>query len=279
MSNSTKNQNQIVKDQIASMLIQPLEDESVFLSASPYIYQTSEPFRIPRLVSSGTVDYVAEGQQIPDDYTANFDEVTLMPTDRPSFKTITRVTRELVRSAQIGVSQVLQQRIVNDQANALDNAFLTGDGKKNGITGLFNLKGATKVASDVLTPDAYLHGLAAAAASNVKPSHIFMNSGDFYKLIELKDNNGRYIVESDVSKAAGYRLFGVPVVASQRVPEGKAAVVDMKEIAVARDVNADVTLLNERYAEFDEIGIRVVSRFDMAPLHDSGIVLIGGGEA
>lgn len=106
-----------------------------------------------------------------------------------------------------------------------------------------------------------------------------MNSGDFYKLIELKDNNGRYIVESDVSKAAGYRLFGVPVVASQRVPEGKAAVVDMKEIAVARDVNADVTLLNERYAEFDEIGIRVVSRFDMAPLHDEGVVLIGGGEA
>ena len=41
----------------------------------------------------------------------------------------------------------------------------------------------------------------------------------------------------------------------------------MKELAVARDVNADVTILNEKYADTDEIGIRVVSRWDMAPPH------------
>ena len=276
MSNNTQNQNQIVKDQVASMLIQPLEDESIFLAAGPQMFQSSEPLRIPRLVSSGEVGYVAEGAKIPDDYTAEFDEVTLLPTDRPSFKTITRVTRELIRSAQLGVSQVLQTRIVKDQANALDHAFLTGDGSQNGITGLFNLEGATRVEADLGTPDAYLRGLAAAAANDVNPSHIFMNSADFFKLIEVKDNSGRYIVEPDVSKAAGYRLFGLPVVASKRIPAGQAAVVDMKELAVARDVNADVTILNEKYADTDEIGIRVVSRWDMAPLHDEGVVLLGG---
>ena len=282
MSNTTQTQNSLIKDQVASMLIEPLEDQSIFLAAGPQLFPTSEPMRIPRLVSSGEVGYVAEGAKIPDDYTAEFDEVQLLPTDRPSFKTITRVTRELIRSAQLGVSQVLQTRIVKDQANALDNAFLTGDGTQNGITGLFNLEGATRVEADVGTPDAYLHGLAAAAANDVNPSHIFMNSADFFKLIEVKDGSGRYIVEPDVSKAAGYRLFGLPVIASKRIPASQAAVVDMKEIAVARDVNADVTILNEKYADTDEIGIRVVSRWDMAPLHDEGVVLLGGaagGEA
>ena len=276
MSNNTQTQNQIIKDQVASMLIEPLEDQSIFLAAGPQMFQSSEPLRIPRLVSSGEVGYVAEGAKIPDSYTAEFDEVQLLPTDRPSFKTITRVTRELIRSAQLGVSQVLQTRIVRDQATALDNAFLTGDGSQNGITGLFNLSGATRVEADLGTPDAYLHGLAAAAANDVTPSHIFMNAGDFFQLREVKDNSGRYIVEPDVAKAASYRLFGLPVVISNRVPAGQAAVVDMKELAVARDVNADVTILNEKYADTDEIGIRVVSRWDMAPLHDEGVVLLGG---
>lgn len=277
MVNTTSNQSKIVKDQISSMLIQPLEDTSIFLSAGPQMFQSSEPLRIPRLVSSGEVDYVAEGQKIPDTYTADFDEVVMLPTDRPSFKTITRVTRELIRSAQLGVSQVLQSRIVKDQANALDNAFLTGDGSKNGITGLFNLEGATTVDEAIDSPDGFLRGLAAAAANDVSPTHIFINSADFFKLIEVKDNSGRYIVEPDVSRMAGYKLFGLPVVSSKRVPEGKAAIVDMKELAVVRDVNADVTILNEKYADTDEIGIRVVSRWDMAPLHDEGVVILGGG--
>lgn len=279
MVNNTNTQSNLVKDQISSMLIQPLEDESIFLSAGPQMFQSSEPIRIPRLVSSGDVGYVAEGEQIPDDYSASFDEVLMLPTDRPSFKVITRVTRELIRSAQLGVSQVLQSRIVKDMANALDNAFLTGDGSNNGITGLFNLEDATTVDEAIDSPDGFLRGLAAAAANNVKPSHVFINAGDFFKLLEVKDSSGRYIVEPDVSRMAGYKLFGLPVISSNRVPEGKAAIVDMKELAVVRDVNADVKLLDERYAEYDEIGIRVVSRFDMAPLHNEGVVLLGGGSS
>jgi hypothetical protein len=39
------------------------------------------------------------------------------------------------------------------------------------------------------------------------------------------------------------------------------------QIAVARDLAPSVTILTERYAEYDEIGIRVVTRYDLGLLH------------
>jgi hypothetical protein len=39
------------------------------------------------------------------------------------------------------------------------------------------------------------------------------------------------------------------------------------QIAVARDLAPSVTILTERYAEYDEIGIRVLTRYDLGLLH------------
>ena len=44
--------------------------------------------------------------------------------------------------------------------------------------------------------------------------------------------------------------------------------------AVARDLAPSVTLLKERYAEYDEQGIRVVTRYDAAPLNPEAVVKI-----
>lgn len=45
-------------------------------------------------------------------------------------------------------------------------------------------------------------------------------------------------------------------------------------MAVVRDVNPSVTVLSERYAEYDEIGLRVVCRYDLGLLHPEGVVVL-----
>ena len=54
------------------------------------------------------------------------------------------------------------------------------------------------------------------------------------------------------------------------------ALVDFSQIAVARDLSPTVTILPERYAEFDQQAIRVMTRYDAKPLNPEAVVTLTG---
>lgn len=274
MVNNTTNQSGLIKDQVANMLVKPLEAASVVLGSGATIFNSSAPLRIPRLDSSGEVGFVGEGEQIPDGYTAAFSEIALMPTERKSLKVITRVTNELVRQAATGVTQILQQRIVHDMRTKLDEELLNGDGTDHTITGIFQQPGVQKAAYDLSDPDTLLDALALATGVEVNPNRWFINASEFYTLRKIKDGNGRYILQEDITADTRYALFGVPVTVSNRVPEGKAALLDMKQVAIVRDIDPSITILTEKYADTDETGIRVISRYDLGLIKPEGVIIL-----
>lgn len=279
INDSTSHAN-LIQEQVASMLVEPLEAASVVLASGPTIFNSSEPLRINTLVDFPDVEWVGENELIPDEGAASFGEIKLMPTDRKSIKRIIRVSNELIRMAKTGVSAQLQAKLVKTVADALDDALLKGDGEDDSVTGIINQPDITKTTLKVEDPDSYLDALALAASKEVKPNRFILNGGDFYKLRKIKDQNGRYIMQTDVSGEAAYRLHGVPVTVSNKMPAGKALLADTKEIAVVRDIDPQVTILNERYAEYDQVGIRVVTRYDLGLLRPEGVILMeSAGEA
>lgn len=274
MANNTTTANTLIQEQVSSMLVQPLEAESVVLASSPAIFNSSEPLRIPTLESGFEPGWVGENEEIDSDGAAKFGEIKLMPSDRKSIKKIVRVSNELIRQAQMGVSSVLQQRLVKDVANSLDDALLMGDGSDNTITGLVNQAGVQTAPLDLTSTDTFLDALAMAAAKEVKPNRFFVNGDDFFTIRKLKDDNGRYIMQSEVSGEAAYQLFGIPVTVTNKLPKGQAVLADMNQVAVVRDIDPQVTVLTERYAEFDQVGIRVTTRFDMGLIHPEGVIVM-----
>lgn len=274
MVNNSTNQSNLIKDQVSTMLVKPLEAASVMLASGATIFNSSAPLRIPRLDSSGTVGFVGEGEQIPDTYTVGNSEILLMPTERKSLKAITRVTNELIRMASTGVTQTLQQRLVEDVRTKLDDALLNGTGADNTITGLFNQPGTQKGVLDLSDTDSLLDALAMAAASEVAPNRWMFNGADFFTLRKVKDNDGHYILQSDITADARYTLFGIPVTVSNKVPAGKGALLNTKEVAIVRDIDPQITILTEKYADTDETGIRVVTRYDLGLLRPEGVIIL-----
>lgn len=274
MSNDTTTHGQLIRDQVANVLVRPLEASSVVLGAGPQIFNSSEPIRVPRLVSSTGVGFVGEGEQIPDNYTVDFGELRLMPSGRKSLKSITRVTNELIRQSAVGITQVLQARLVEDVRTKLDDALLNGDGVDDTITGIFNQPGTQTGVLDLADPDSLLDALALATAAEVTPNRWFINAGDFYTLRKVKDGNGRYLIQETLQEGVSYTLFGVPVTVSNKVTKGKAALVNMNEVAVVRDLDPSITILTEKYADTDETGIRVVSRYDLGLIRPEGVIIL-----
>lgn len=273
MVNSTATAPELIQEQVASLLVQPLEAASVVLSAGVRVFDSSEPLRIPRLVSGFTPGFVGENQLIPE-ADADFGETLLMPSDRKSIKSLTRFSNELLRQSTVSLDAVLKQRLIADVSSALDTALLKGTGADATITGITEQPGVQTAVLDADNPDSFLDALAMAHAAEVTPNRWFLSGADFFALRKAKDGDGRYLVQADVTAGASYSLFGIPVTVTNKLPTGEAILADTSQIAVVRDLAPSVTLLSERWAEFDQQGIRVVTRFDLGLLHPEGVVVL-----
>lgn len=278
MVETTATNPELLQEQVAKILIQPLEAASVVLAAGPRIFDTASPLRIPKLVSSTEPSWIGEGELIPE-HDVDFDEVTLMPTNRKSVKTLIRFTNELLRQSVIGLDSVLKERLVSDVARKIDDAFLTGDGADGSVTGIVNQSGVQSAVLDASEPDSLLDALALAHAAEVAPNRWFLSGADFFSVRKIKDTSGKYVLESDLTTDATHRLFGVPVTVTNKLPAGTAVLANMAEVAVARDTNPTVKILDQRYAEYDEQAIRVTARYDLGLLRPEGVVVLKSAEA
>lgn len=270
----------LLQSQVAQLLVQPLEQASTFLAAGPTIIDSSNPLRVPRVANGVTAGFVAEGTQIGDG-DVGFDEVTLLPSTLKSLKVLVKVSNELIRQSVVGLETVLQQRLITDVANALDAALWDGAGTSNTIKGILRQTGIATGTLDLASPDSILDGLATAQGNHVNPTHIVMTPASFTALRKLKVGTGdaRYIFDpSGVQDGTAFRLFGLPVIITDNIPAAstkkRVAIVDMSKVVVARDVDSEVKILDQTWGDYDSVGIRVVTRYDVALLQAKAVTLL-----
>ncbi|MFN8102744.1 MAG: phage major capsid protein [Mycobacterium sp.] len=269
----------LLQSQVAQLLVQPLEQMSTFLSAGPVIIDSSDSVRVPRIVNGVTAGFVGEGGQITDGDVA-FDEVTLLPSTLKSLKVLVRVSNELIRQSVVGLDAVLQQRLITDVANALDAALWDGDGSSNTITGILQADDIETGELDLDDIDSLIDGIAAAMANKVKPTHWAMSSTTFnaFRKIKVGTSDARYVFDpSTVQNGTAFQLLGLPVIITDNVGEDAAALVDFSKVVVARDVDAQVKILDQTWGDYDSVGIRVVSRYDVALLQPEAVTLLTAG--
>lgn len=285
---STGTASELTATQVASTLIQPLEAASQFLAAGPRIVDTAGPLRLPKMAppTDQTGNWVAQNAAIPET-DPDFGELSLLPSTMQSIKVLTRYSNELSRQSVVALDAALKARLVADVAAAMDAQLFSAGG--DGVTkprGLFAYTGTQSVAvAGALTLDHLLDAQGKALDSNVDLSRTrwVMRSREFVALRKVKDTTGQYLIEPDATAAGQYRLFGVPVIISNRVPDttggtptGRAALVDFSQVVVARDVAPSVTVLTETFGNFDQQAVRVVYRLDAAPANPQAVVVLSG---
>ena len=277
---------ELTAEQVAKILVKPLEAASVFLAAGPRIFDTAGPLRIPKAPKASDVSFVGENELIPE-VNPDFDEVQLLPSTMKSLKTLTRYSNELARQSVVALDAALKDRLVADVAAKVDAQFLSASG--DGITtpkGLFAWAGTQNVAvNGALTLDHLLTawGLALSANVNMGSLKWALTPGDFVALRKVKDTTGQYLLQVDPTVDGVFRLWGAPVIVSARIPNttgasptGRAALVDFSQIAVARDAAPSVKVLDQTFGGYDQQAIRVTARYDAAPLNPEAVVTLTG---
>lgn len=285
MAVSTATASELTQEQVQKVLVKPLEDSAIFLNSGARIFDSNgSQVRVPKLGAATHPTFVGENELIPE-VDAEFDEVTLLPSTMKSVKTLTRFSNELARQSVVSLDAALRDRLVKDVTDTLDTQLLSDKG--DGITtpkGLFAYEGIQKLdVNGALTFDHLLTawGMALSADVNMASLKWLLTPEDFVALRKVKTTDGNYLLNADPTADAVFRLFGAPVTVSKRLPNdadgaGRAALVDFSQIAVARDMAPTVTLLDQTFGQYDQKALRVVTRYDAAPLNAEGVIAIEG---
>ncbi|EHB53656.1 phage major capsid protein, HK97 [Mycolicibacterium rhodesiae JS60] len=270
----------LLQSQVADILVNPLAQESTFLAAGPQVFDTSDQLRIPRVASGVTAGFVGEGAQITDG-DVSFDEVTLLPSTLKSLKVLVRFSNEMARQSVVALDATLKTTLVTNVAEALDAALWDGAGTSNTIKGIFRQSGIATGTLDLTDADSLIDGMATAQGNHVSPTHWVMTAASFAKLRKLKvgTSDARYIFDpSTIQDGSAFRLFGLPVIITDNIPavstKNRVALVDFSKVAVARDLDAEVKILDQTWGDYDSVGIRVVTRYDVGLLQAKAVTLL-----
>ncbi|KAB1662824.1 phage major capsid protein [Pseudoclavibacter sp. CFCC 13611] len=292
MAGSTTLHPELTAEQVQKILVEPLEAASVFLASGPRVFDTAggNQIRIPKLTGTTDPSWHGENEQI-DEVDVDFGELILLPSTIKSLKTLTRYSNELARQSLLSLDSILKDRLVKDVAAKLDHQLFAGTGDVVGghrttPIGLLNYEDVQEIDSvgaigfDVLL-DAW--GKLLAANVNTAAAKWFVRPETFVALRKIKDKQDRYQLQPDPTQDGVFRLFGTPVVVTDRIPKTtgenpttQAVLADFSQIAVARDQEPAVKILDQTFGDYDQQAIRVTARYDAAPLNPEAIVRLDG---
>jgi HK97 family phage major capsid protein len=71
-------------------------------------------------------------------------------------------------------------------------------------------------------------------------------------------------------------LLGCGYTVTTHLPDDVILFFDPAQVAIGMDDRASVTILDQTYAEYDEVGLRVTARYDTAALNASAVVKLSG---
>ena len=172
---------------------------------------------------------------------------------------LTKVSKSLVNNSQFDIVNFVINQMAENIAKWIENELLNGT--ENKIDGISACKQVvTAAAATAITPDELID-LQETVPDVFQPGCIWiMNKATRTAIRKLKDSDGDYILNKDMTAKWGYKLFGADVYCSDNMPKmaaGKMAIAygDMSGLAVKVSEDMNIEVLRERFATEHAIGV------------------------
>ena len=205
--------------------------------------------------SKTTCAYVGEFQEL-ESTTNKFKSVVLKGN---VVGVLTKVSKSLINNTGFDIVNYVITKVAEAIATFLDNEMLNGGTK---IQGLLQAKQqVTAGAAAALTADDLIN-LQLTIPQKFRGNGVFIMNPDTFKACsKLKNAQGDYLLNKDITNGFGYTLLGRPVFESDNMPKiatkAKVAVfADLKGYSTKlSSESAEITILKERFATQYAVGV------------------------
>ena len=204
------------------------------------------------------------------------EEFTELTSTSGSFKSIslkgflagvlTLVSKSLLNNSNFNLLNFVINKMAQNIAIWIENECINGTSGK--IEGLSTITPAVTSAKATSVTVDELIDLQESIPDMYQANAIWiMNKKTRTEIRKLKDSDGQYLLNKDVSARWGYTLLGKDVYISDNMPEmkgGNRAIIygDLSGLAIKTSENATIDILREKYATQHAIGVYAYLEMD-----------------
>ena len=256
-----------VPDEFERRLIQGLEENNIFRQMAHIIRTSSGTRKIPVANDTMEASWIDEGEAIPETNT-NFKQVILGAYKQGA---MIKASNELLNDSAFDIAAYIADRFGKVMGRAEEKAFMVGTGDKQ-PTGLLNDTtgaelGATAGSQTAVTFDDIFKLYYSLKAPYRAKATFLCNEELLLQLMTLKDGQGNYIWRPALDIGKPDTILGRPIVTSGYMPgiaKGQKVLVfgDLSYYWIADRSSRTFRRLNERYAEYDQVGFMTTQRVD-----------------
>ena len=209
------------------------------------------------------VDYQAEFTDI----TADAGKFTSVDLTGYLAGALTLIGRSVINNSQIDVVGFVIEEMARRIAAFLDKELLTGDGSSAATGALATTNTLLAGSTSAISADKLIELQMKVPSVYQQNACWIMNPATLTGIRQLKNGQGIYLLQNDISQEFPYRLLGKPVYLSDYMPEidsaAKAVLYgDPSGLACNLRENIEIQVLKEKYATMHAVGVVSWFEFD-----------------
>ena len=260
------NNGAIIPTSIADRIVTAVRDRCPILSGAT-IYRVNGTLKVPVWGKANTTHDIAVGYQTEfTELTADSGKFTSVDLSGYLAGALTLIGNSVENNSVFNVTDFIINQMAEEIALFLEKELLNGTSGK--ATGALSTPTAVTAASaTAITADELIELQAQVKQVYQANACWTMAPETFISLKKLKDSNGRYLLQDDVTGEFPYRLLGKPVYLSDNMPKlaaGASAVLygDYSGLSVNLREDISIQVLREKYATQHAIGVVAWLEFD-----------------
>lgn len=260
------NNGAIIPTSIADRIVTAVRDRCPILSGAT-IYRVNGTLKVPVWGKANTTHDIAVGYQTEfTELTADSGKFTSVDLSGYLAGALTLIGNSVENNSVFNVTDFIINQMAEEIALFLEKELLNGTSGK--ATGALSTPTAVTAASAAaITADELIELQAQVKQVYQANACWTMAPETFTSLKKLKDSNGRYLLQDDVTGEFPYRLLGKPVYLSDNMPKIAAdasAVLygDYSGLSVNLREDISIQVLREKYATQHAIGVVAWFEFD-----------------
>ena len=181
---------------------------------------------------------------------------------------LAKISKKLINNTKFDIVSFVEEKMAQAIAVFVENELLHGtENKVDGLSGIEEEMTITTASANAVTADELIDTQDAVIDNYQSNAYWIMNRATRNAIRKLKDKDGQYLLNKDLTAKWGYTLLGKDVYCSDamdKIGAGKKVVFygDYSGLAVKVSEEANMQVLQERYAEEHMLGILAFLEMD-----------------
>ena len=169
---------------------------------------------------------------------------------------LSKVSVSLINNSQFDIVNYVINKVAESIALFLEKEIISGAGTTK-ITGVLTdtLVKKVETAGDVPTADEFIAVQVAVPQTYQAGCAWLVSNNTLLAMRQMKDTNGRYFLQNDLTNGFGYTFLGKPVMVSDQMTDTNVVYGDFSGYFMNIHENINIKVLNEKYADEHAVGV------------------------